>query len=67
VAETTHRPRTLALVEDVEWLVEMGSSWDEICRRFNRRPESLERVLERLGRRDLYTKARSRDRDQPAI
>lgn len=54
--------RTVALIEDVEWMVETGASWEDICRRTARKPENLERLLERNQRRDLYTKARSRDR-----
>jgi hypothetical protein len=54
--------RTTALIEDVEFLVEVGTSWEEICRRTDRKSENLERLLERNGRQDLITKARSRDR-----
>ena len=54
--------RTVALLEDVEFMVETGASWEDICRRTGRKPENLERLLERNERRDLYAKARSRDR-----
>ena len=54
--------RTTALIEDVEFMVENFAGWDEICRRTGRKPETLERLLERNNRYELVIRARARDR-----
>lgn len=46
------------LVEDVEWLVETGATWDSACARLEMRSESLERSLQRAGRHDLVRRLR---------
>lgn len=53
--------RTTALIEDVEFMLDTGAGWDEICRRANRSPDALERLLERNNHYDLVVRARARD------
>lgn len=53
--------RTIALIEDVQFMVDTGAGWDEICRRTGRKSDSLERTLWRNAQYHLVVKARSRD------
>ena len=55
------RERTLALIEDVEFMLDNGAGWREICERTGRRPDSLERLLERNDLYDLVIRARAKD------
>lgn len=61
-----------AFIEDVQWFVDTGECWSQAVVRlgYPRRPDSLERRLERAGRQDLITMLRSReisDLDRPWI
>ena len=51
--------RRSALIEDVEWLLSFGTSPCVIAHRLGyQRPESLERHLYRIGRKDLAEQIR---------
>ena len=58
---TGFRQSTLDTIEDVEFLFAHGVGWEEICRRTERRPDTLERLLDRHSRYDLVVRARARD------
>lgn len=53
--------RTIALIEDVEFMVRNGAGWLEICERTGRTPRTLERLLERNDQYHLVKTARARD------
>lgn len=58
---TGFRQTTLDTIEDVEFMFDNGAGWQEICRRVERRSDSLERLLERHHKYDLVIRARGRD------
>ncbi len=44
---------TMGRIEDVDWLLDFGTSWHEICRRLGLTPGALQRYCYRHGRVDL--------------
>ena len=50
---TAAQERLAALIEDLEWLLEEGSSHEEIANRLGFKPGTLARRLHRAGRHDL--------------
>ncbi|QYC54969.1 helix-turn-helix DNA-binding domain protein [Arthrobacter phage Popper] len=48
-----------ATVEDMEFLIREGLSWETLAERLGRTPGSLERALHRKGRSDLIAKAKT--------
>lgn len=42
--------------EDLAWMAETGETLDGAAKRLQRKPGSIERHLERIGRRDLYAR-----------
>ena len=48
-------------LEDVEWMAETGESFDRAAERLGVKPASLERFLQRRGRRDLIAALKRRE------
>lgn len=60
------RESTLAVIEDVEFMLSTGAGWCEIITRLGRRETTVERLLERHERYDLAVRAKARDRERIA-
>lgn len=52
-ATIRRRADRAAVIEDMEWLVEVGTSPEEVCVRLGYKPATLGRSLHRWGRPDL--------------
>lgn len=53
---------TLDMLDDVEWLLDAATPWDEIARRVGRIVGSIEQAARRGGRRRIVTSASAEQR-----